>query len=224
MKRVYIPIGNFFFLSDEKSKSKTFSAIEFNRVVEALDILKDVEVSSSVQSHKLDNYLKIARRNDLFFPGSYPADTTYIDGEYVMTVPRKLELISRYNRSFFAVKSLRSCRFEPSITSAELAAVTGPEIMILRLVVIGENIFEICLSQCLFEFGFPFGQVALSRKRLKLCRCLQADMATVKRIPLGEKGEKVVVEQAVTVSGGHQDFFSKYILIYKNCITSNILE
>ena len=66
--------------------------------------------------------------------------------------------------------------------------------MILRLVVIGENIFEICLSQCLFEFGFPFGQVALSRKRLKLCRCVQADMAAVKRIPLGEKGEKVVVE------------------------------
>ena len=27
-------------------------------------------------------------------------------------------------------------------------------------------------------------------------------MAVVKRIPLGEKGEKVVVEQAVTVSGG----------------------
>ena len=38
-------------------------------------------------------------------------------------------------------------------------------------------------------------------------------MAAVKRIPLGEKGEKVVVEQAVTVSGGHQDFFSKYILM-----------
>ena len=49
-------------------------------------------------------------------------------------------------------------------------------------------------------------------------------MATVKKIPLGEKGEKVVVEQAVTVSGGHQDFFSKHILIYKDCITSNILE
>ena len=31
---------------------------------------------------------------------------------------------------------------------------------------------------------------------------LQAEMAVVKRIPLGEKGEKVVVEQAVTVSGG----------------------
>ena len=30
----------------------------------------------------------------------------------------------------------------------------------------------------------------------------QAEMAVVKRIPLGEKGEKVVVEQAVTVSGG----------------------
>ena len=92
--------------------------------------------------------------------------------------------------------------------------------MILRLVVIGENIFEICLSQCLFEFGFPFGQVALSRKRLKLCRCLQADMATVKRIPLGEKGEKVVVEQAVTVSGGNQDFFSKYISIHQLCKTT----
>ena len=56
-----------------------------------------------------------------------------------------------------------SQRFEPSIKGAELAAVTGPEIMILRLVVIGENIFEICLGQCLFEFGFPFGQVAASK-------------------------------------------------------------
>ena len=35
--------------------------------------------------------------------------------------------------------------------------------MILRLVVIGENIFEICLGQCLFEFGFPFGQVVASK-------------------------------------------------------------
>ena len=95
VKRVYIPIGNFFFLSDEKSRSKSFSTIEFNRVVEALDILKDVEVSTSVQSHKLDNYMKIARRNDLFFPGSYPAETTYMDGDYVLTVPRRLELIGR---------------------------------------------------------------------------------------------------------------------------------
>ena len=35
-------------------------------------------------------------------------------------------------------------------------------------------------------------------------------MAAVKKIPLGEKGEKVVVEQAVTVSGGHQDFLKIY--------------
>ena len=56
-----------------------------------------------------------------------------------------------------------SRRFEPSIKSAELAAVTGPEIMILRLVIIGENIFEICLGQCLFEFGFPFAQVVASK-------------------------------------------------------------
>ena len=95
VKRVYIPIGNFFFLSDEKSRSKSFSTIEFNRVVEALDILKDVEVSTSVQSHRMDNYMKIARRNDLFFPGSYPAETTYMDGDYVLTVPRRLELIGR---------------------------------------------------------------------------------------------------------------------------------
>lgn len=45
------------------------------------------------------------------------------------------------------------------MTSAELAAVTGPEVMLLRLVLLGENIFEISLRDCLFEFGFPFGQV-----------------------------------------------------------------
>ena len=63
-------------------------------------------------------------------------------------------------RKCFVASVTFSRRFEPSIKSAELAAVTGPEIMILRLVVNGENIFEICLGQCLFEFGFPFGQVA----------------------------------------------------------------
>jgi len=76
-------------------------------------------------------------------------------------------------------------RFQPSVSSAELAAVTGPEVMILRLVIIGENIFEVCLSQCLFDFGFPFGQPG---------------MAVVKKIPLGEKGEKIVVEQAITTT------------------------
>jgi hypothetical protein len=45
------------------------------------------------------------------------------------------------------------------VTSAELAAVTGPEVIMLRLVLLGENLFEICLNQCIFEFGFPFGQV-----------------------------------------------------------------
>ena len=69
VKRVYIPIGNFFFLSDEKCNSKMFPTIEFNRVVEALDILKDTEVANSLKSHKLDYYMQIARRNDLFFPG-----------------------------------------------------------------------------------------------------------------------------------------------------------
>ena len=39
---------------------------------------------------------------------------------------------------------------------------TGPEIMILRLVLLGENVFEICLPQCIFDFGFPFGQVCFS--------------------------------------------------------------
>merc|ERR1719319_936773 len=170
VKRVYIPIGNFFFLSDEKCNSKMFPTIEFNRVVEALDILKDAEVANSLKSHKLDYYMQIARRNDLFFPGSLEAELDIDCGEYVSTVPRKLEVITR---------------FQPSVSSAELAAVTGPEVMILRLVIIGENIFEVCLSQCLFDFGFPFGQPG---------------MAVVKKIPLGEKGEKIVVEQAITTT------------------------
>ena len=72
------------------------------------------------------------------------------------------------------------------MTSAELAAVTGPEVMLLRLVLLGENIFEISLRDCLFEFGFPFGQPGV---------------AVVKRIPMGDRGEKLVVEQAVTTTG-----------------------
>ena len=87
--------------------------------------------------------------------------------------------------------------------------------MILRLVIIGENIFEICLGQCLFEFGFPFGQVPASKWQIhQRCFSLQSELAVVKRIPLGEKGEKVVVEHTVTVSG-EEVFFVKISLFDK---------
>ena len=92
------------------------------------------------------------------------------------------------------------------MSSAELAAVTGPEVMILRLVIIGENIFEVCLGQCLFDFGFPFGQV--NRRTTNTVKtCLQPGMAVVKKIPLGEKGEKIVVEQAITTTGSVNTFY-----------------
>ena len=55
VRRVYIPIGNFFFLSKEKTRSKTFSTFEFNMVVEALAFQKYsicwVFRSYSVQPH-----------------------------------------------------------------------------------------------------------------------------------------------------------------------------
>ena len=84
--------------------------------------------------------------------------------------------------------------------------------MILRLVIIGENIFEICLGQCLFEFGFPFGQVPASKWQIHRFS-LQSELAVVKRIPLGEKGEKVVVEHTVTVSGEKQKVLCQNIII-----------
>ena len=85
----------------------------------------------------------------------------FTDGDYVTTVPRQLQTIDRYRP--FPMHLYLILRFRPCVTSAELAAVTGPEVMLLRLVLLGENIFEISLRDCLFEFGFPFGQV---RKRI----------------------------------------------------------
>ena len=176
VKRVYIPIGNFFFLFEDKKLTKSFNSLKFNQVIEALDILKDVVVQDSLESHKLTNYMRLARTNDAFFPNHYPTEQILCvplgdgSGDNVITIVRKIELIEN---------------FKPSLQSAELAAVTGPEIMILRLVLVGENIFQICLPECSFEFGFPFGQ---------------PDVAIVKKITLGSKVEKVVVEQAMTLS------------------------
>ena len=55
--------------------------------------------------------------------------------------------------------------------------------MLLRLVLEGENIFPVCLAQSTFELGFPFGQ---------------PEIATVKKIPMGNQVEKLVIEQAMT--------------------------
>lgn len=66
---MYVPIGNFLLLNDDKTQSKMFTTMEFNRVVEALDILKDAEMSTSlIESHRMDNYLKILQRNEIFYP------------------------------------------------------------------------------------------------------------------------------------------------------------
>jgi len=176
IKRVYIPIGNFFFLFEDKNITKSFSTMKFNDVIESLDILKDVYIQDSLESHKLTNYMKLAKANDAFYPSHYPSEQIMCvplgdgSGDNVITIARKIEEIET---------------FKPSLQSAELAAVTGPAIMILRLVLVGENIFQICLGQSSFQFWFPFGQ---------------PDVAIVKKIPLGSKVEKVVVEQAMTLS------------------------
>merc|ERR1711892_180659 len=176
MKRVYIPIGNFFFLFEDKKLTKASSTMKFNEVIEALNILKDVYIQDSLESHKLLNYMRLAKANDAFFQSHYPSEQILCvplgdgSGDNVITIVRTIEEIGN---------------FKPSLQSAELAAVTGPAIMILRLVLVGENIFQICLGQCLFQFGFPFGQ---------------PEVAIVKKIPLGSKVEKVIVEQAMTLS------------------------
>lgn len=72
--------------------------------------------------------------------------------------------------------------------------------MLLRLVIIGENVFEVCLQDCMFDLGFPFGQVKRCSPFLHVSP--QLGMAVVKRIPIGARGEKLVVEQAVTDTGG----------------------
>ena len=72
IKRVYIPIGNFFFLNEDKKITKVLQTFEFNDVISALDILKDVNIHESLESHKLRNYRSICCDNECYNIDKYP--------------------------------------------------------------------------------------------------------------------------------------------------------
>ena len=174
IRRVYIPIGNFFFLNEDKKKSEVLNTTQSNAVITRLDILKDVNIQDCLESHKLKNYRSICLENDCYNIGAFPSVRELIipdcDGAgMVITEPRTVDVWTD---------------FRPRVVRAELASLTGPELVILRLALEGENIAEISLPFCIFDFGFPFGV---------------ADLATIKKIP-GNVLEKIVIEQPVSLS------------------------
>ena len=175
IKRVYIPIGNFFFLNEDKKTTKLLQTFEFNDVISALDILKDVNIQESLESHKLRNYRIICGDNECYNIDKYPPvmEVFIPDSEGAGMMITEQRTVDIWND------------FRPQIKTAELASVTGPEVMILRLALEGENISEISLSFCCFDFGFPFGI---------------EDLAKIKKIPLGNVLEKIVIEQPVRLS------------------------
>ena len=173
IKRVYVPIGNFAFIHEDKTHSKMFQPSQFNDVIRCLDILREVDIAESLSSHKLMNYRKLCSYNDCYNAGSYPLENVIVlpfgdDISDVTTVPRTIQLWDS---------------FRPVLDQAELASVTGHEVMVLRLALTGRNIYEICLQNCMFEFGFPFGHM---------------ENSVVKKIPLGNGLEKIVIEQPMS--------------------------
>ena len=175
IKRVYIPIGNFFFLNEDKKITKVLQTFEFNDVISALDILKDVNIQESLESHKLRNYRSICCDNECYNIDKYPPvmEVFIPDSEGAGMMITEQRTVDIWND------------FRPQIKTVELASVTGPEVMILRLALEGENISEICLPFCCFDFGLPFGI---------------DELAKIKKIPLGNVLEKIVIEQPVRLS------------------------
>ena len=175
IKRIYVPIGNFMFLYENRQSLKCFNSLQFNDVTRALDILREAEIQESLGSHKLKNYMKYCSYNDCFNEGCYNIEHVILlpfgpDGDEVSTIPRTIQDVDV---------------FYPTIDKAELTTVTGLEIMILRLSLVGKNISEICLPWCVFQFGFPFGK---------------HEETVVKKIPLGNGKEKIVIEQPMRAS------------------------
>ena len=119
-----------------------------------------VNIQESLESHKLKNYRSICGNNECYNIDKYPPvmEVFIPDSEGAGMMITEQRTVDIWND------------FRPQIKTVELASVTGPEVMILRLALEGENISEICLPFCCFDFGFPFGI---------------DDLAKIKKIPLG---------------------------------------
>ncbi|XP_075241655.1 uncharacterized protein LOC142336627 [Convolutriloba macropyga] len=170
----YVPVGNFFFLCDEFLFTKCFESSDVGSITQSLDILKNAKLSSH-EPHKVVNYMRMCKYNKCFQPGGYPPDEiTYLpfdDGALtVHTCPRTIQEV---------------LIFDPKLHSIELATVKCQDVTQLRLVLIGENLFQIYLPRCSFDLGFPFGV---------------SEKSTVKKISMGDKIEKLVIEQEVNVN------------------------
>ena len=168
-RNVYIPIGNFHFLSENFDDNDFFSCDRLKELEEYMQVKYQQNANEvSPDKHALSHYTDLFRRNGNLPFGDYPYQFEMATGDSenpVMIYDRKIGFKYPYN---------------PLINSVELTKASG-EKSFLKLSFTGKNLFDVVLDLCQFDFNFPF---ANKKENVK-----------IKKFSMGENIERLVIEE-----------------------------
>ena len=168
-RNVYIPIGNFHFLSENFDDNDFFSCDRLKELEEYMQVKYQQNANEvSPDKHALSHYTDLFRRNGNLPFSDYPYQFEMATGDSenpVMIYDRKIGFKYPYN---------------PLINSVELTKASG-EKSFLKLSFTGKNLFDVVLDLCQFDFNFPF---ANKKENVK-----------IKKFSMGENIERLVIEE-----------------------------
>ena len=166
-ENVYIPIGNFHFLSENFNGNDSFSCDRLKELEEYMQVKYQQNASHvSPDSHSLSHYTDLFRKHGILHFGNYP---------FHIEVYRETEKITPIDRVIRFKDP-----FKPLIYSVELTQAKG-EKSFLKLSFKGKNLFGVVLDRCQFDFDFPF---ANKKENVK-----------IKNLSMGENIERLVIEE-----------------------------
>ena len=168
-RNVYIPIGNFHFLSENFDDNDFFSCDRLKELEEYMQVKYQQNANEvSPDKHALSHYTDLFRRNGNLPFGDYRYQFEMATGDSenpIMIYDRKIGFKYPYN---------------PLINSVELTKASG-EKSFLKLSFTGKNLFDVVLDLCQFDFNFPF---ANKKENVK-----------IKKFSMGENIERLVIEE-----------------------------
>ena len=154
-RNVYIPIGNFHFLSEDDSDNKLFSWDRLEELEKYMEKNYQQNVEKIIPNrHALSEYTELFQNSRKF---SFKNFSSVIEIQHTST----------HATTHFDDNIQLQSPFEPIIDSVELTKAEEHEKAFLRLSFTGKYIHDVVLDLCRFDFDFPF---AKEKEKVKIIK------------------------------------------------------
>ena len=169
-QNVYVPIGNFYFLSNQKLMHKCYKSSECDIIQLHFQSYYEKHINDiNTDAHSVESYthtLQLFEQPRIPFQNYCTHIEEATQSDFCIPIPRVIKFTSPYI---------------PVIHSVKLSKVDDRDTTILRLSFTGLHLFDVVLSLCEFHFNYPFAG--------------NIELTTVKKLSMGEQVQRVIIEE-----------------------------